>query len=139
METLRYGIVGGGFLAAFQCRALEEVRGVEVAGFVSKDPVDHLLAYAKEQGLGDAREFASITEMVPEVDVVAIFCPNFARVEVVEEIADAVTAGAELKGLICEKLTQYIHEREEPCPHPLHKKQTSLARLSYQILGLLGI
>jgi len=103
MKPLRYGIVGGGFVAAFQCRALTEVRGVEVAGFVSKDPVDHLLAYAKEQGLGDAREFASITEMVPEVDVVAIFCPNFVRVEVFEEIADAVKAGAELKGLICEK------------------------------------
>jgi len=103
MKPLRYGIVGGGFVAAFQCRALSEVRGVEVAGFVSKDPVDHLLAYVKDQGLGEARAFGSIKEMVPEVDVVAIFCPNFVRVEVVEEIADAVKAGAELKGIICEK------------------------------------
>jgi len=103
MKPLRYGIVGGGFVAAFQCRALSEVRGVEVAGFVSKDPVDHLLAYVKDQGLGEARAFGSIKEMVPEVDVVAIFCPNFVRVEVVEEIADAVKAGTELKGIICEK------------------------------------
>ena len=103
MKALRYGIVGGGFLAGFQCRALTEVRGVEVAGFVSKDPVDALIGYVKEQGLGEPREFGSIKEMVPEVDVVAIFAPNFVRIEMVEEIVDAVKAGAELKGVICEK------------------------------------
>jgi predicted dehydrogenase len=103
MKPLRYGIIGGGFVAAFQCRALAEVRGVEVAGFVSKDPVDHLLAYVKQHGLGEARAFASVIEMAPEVDVLAIFCPNFVRVEIVEEIVDAVKAGAEIKGLICEK------------------------------------
>jgi len=103
MKTLRYGIVGGGFVATFQCRALAEVRGVEVAGFVSKDPVDELAARVRERGLGEARVFASIKEMAPHVDVIAIFAPNFARVEIVEEIADAVKAGAQLKGLICEK------------------------------------
>jgi len=74
-----------------------------VAGVVSKDPVDKLVAYVKGQGLGEARVFSSIKEMVPEVDVVAIFAPNFARVQIVEEIADAVKAGADLKGIICEK------------------------------------
>ncbi len=103
MSTLRYGIVGGGFVAAFQCRALCEVRGAEVAGFVSRDPVDHLLAFVKENGLGQPRAFSSIREMVPEVDVVAIFAPNFVRVEVVEEIVDAAKKGAELRGVICEK------------------------------------
>ena len=103
MKTLRYGIVGGGFVATFQCRALSEVRGVEVAGFVSKDPVDELAASVREQGLGEARVFASIKQMAPHVDVIAIFAPNFARIEIVEEIVDAVKAGAELKGLICEK------------------------------------
>ena len=41
--------------------------------------------------------------MVPEVDVVAIFNANSARVEVMEEIAAAVRDGATLRGLICEK------------------------------------
>ena len=41
--------------------------------------------------------------MIPHVDVVAIFSPNFTRVAVVEEIVEAVKAGAELKGVICEK------------------------------------
>jgi predicted dehydrogenase len=103
MKPLRYGIVGGGFVATFHCRALEQVRGVEVVGFVSKDPVDKLAASVRERGLGEGRVFASIREMAPEVDVVAIFAPNFARVEIVEEIVDAVKAGAQLKGIIAEK------------------------------------
>jgi predicted dehydrogenase len=35
--------------------------------------------------------------------VIAIFAPNFARVAMVEELVDAVKAGAQLKGVICEK------------------------------------
>ncbi len=103
MQTLRYGIVGGGFVAQFHCRALAQVRGIEVVGFVSKDPLDKLLAFARELGLGEPRAFPSIREMVPHVDVVAIFAPNFARVEVVEELVEAVKAGAKLRGVICEK------------------------------------
>ena len=103
MSTLRYGFVGGGFITAFQLKALREMRGVEVAGFHAKDPVDHLIAYSKENGLGDAKDYPSVTEMVKDVDVVANFAPNFARVEIMEEIVAAVKAGAELKGLICEK------------------------------------
>ena len=103
MQPLRYGIVGGGFVAAFHCRALCQVRGVEVAGFVSKDPLDQLTAFVRQHGLGEGRAFASITEMVPEVDVVAIFAPNFARLEIVDEIVSAAKAGGTLKGIICEK------------------------------------
>ena len=103
MKKLRYGIIGGGFLAAFQLRALREVPGVEVAGFVSRDPLDELAAYVQRHNLGEGRVFGSIKEMAPQVDVLAIFAPNFARVEIVEEIAEAVKAGANLKGLICEK------------------------------------
>jgi len=103
MSTLRYGIIGGGFVAAFQLDALRQVHGIEVAGLVSKDPLDDLVAYVRKHRLGEGRVFDSIREMVPQVDVVAVFVPNFARLEVVEEIVDAVRAGAELKMVICEK------------------------------------
>lgn len=103
MQTLRYGIIGGGFVAGFHLRALCEVRGIEVAGFYSLDPVDRLIAFAGQHGLGTPRVFGSIREMAEQVDVIAIFAPNFARVTHVEEIADAVKAGAALKGVICEK------------------------------------
>jgi predicted dehydrogenase len=79
------------------------VRGIEVAGFVSKDPVDHLIDYSVEHGLGEPRAFDSLTDMIPHVDVVALFAPNFARLELVEELVAAVKAGARLKGVICEK------------------------------------
>ena len=47
--------------------------------------------------------FDSVREMAQHVDVVAIFNPNFCRVDVMEEIARAVRDGARLRGLICEK------------------------------------
>ena len=102
MKKLRYGIVGGGFIATFQLRALCEVPGVEVVGSYG-DPVDHLIAFAAANGLGEARSFPSVKEMAKHVDVVAISAPNFVRLQIVEELVDAVKAGAELKAVICEK------------------------------------
>src|SRR4051812_41648674 len=103
METLRYGIVGSGFVAQFHLRALESVRGVEVAGLTSRTPPHELAASARERGLGEARVFDSVHEMANNVDVVAIFNANSGRVAVMEQIAAAVGDGAQLRGLICEK------------------------------------
>jgi len=103
MSTLRYGIVGGGFIAAFHLEALRQVRGIEVAGFVSVDPLDELVAFTQKHRLGEGRIFQSVAEMVANVDVVAVFVPNFVRVEIVQEIVDAVKAGAPLKAIVCEK------------------------------------
>ena len=102
-EPLRYGIVGAGFVTGFHLRALESVRGVEVAGITSRTPPDAVAASARERGLGECRVFGSVREIASEVDVVAIFNPNFARVAVMEELAGAVSDGAQLRGLICEK------------------------------------
>jgi predicted dehydrogenase len=101
--TLRYGIVGGGFISDFQLRALESVRDVEVAGLVSRTPPERLAARTRERGLGPAVVYDSIGDMVPNVDVVAFFGPNFTRLAALEETAAAVRAGARLAGLICEK------------------------------------
>jgi predicted dehydrogenase len=103
MAPLRYGIIGGGFITGFQLRALREVRGVEVAGLVSRTPPEKLAHYVREKGLGEGRVYGTIGEMAPHVDVIAIFAPNFARVEHVEQIIDAVRKGAPLKAVICEK------------------------------------
>jgi predicted dehydrogenase len=103
METLRYGMVGSGFVSRFHLRALESVRGVEVAGLTSRTPPHELAASARARGLGEARVFGSVREMVAEVDVVAIFNANPSRIEVMEGIAAAVRDGATVRGLICEK------------------------------------
>ncbi len=103
METLRLGIVGSGFNAQFHLRALESVRGVDVAGITSRTPPTALAASVRERGLGEARVFATVREMAENVDVVAICNANSSRVDVMEEIAAAVDGGARLRGLICEK------------------------------------
>ena len=89
-STLRYGFVGGGFITAFQLKAIQQVRGIEVAGLTSRNPPRVLQAYAQENGLGEATIYDSVRDMVPHVDVVAIFGPNFTRIETVEQIVDAV-------------------------------------------------
>ncbi len=103
MPALRYGIVGGGFITGFQLRALTAVRGIEVAGLVSRRPPNELAAFVRKEWLGEGRIFGSIKEMASHVDVIALFAPNFARIAHVEEVVDAVKAGSPLKGIICEK------------------------------------
>src|SRR6204780_1887232 len=103
MAPICYGIVGGGFITGFQLRALAAVRGIEVAGLVSRRPPTALSEPVKAQGLAAARIFASMREMAPPVDVIALFAPNFARVGHVEEVVPAVKAGNRLKAIICEK------------------------------------
>jgi predicted dehydrogenase len=57
MKALRYGIVGGGFISAFQLRGLREVRGIHVAGLVSRRPPEELAAEVRRMGLGEGRVF----------------------------------------------------------------------------------
>jgi len=105
MQTLKLGMIGAGFVANFHARALMQVRGVEIAGVTSRtrDRAEAFSRMVRENGLGEGAVYASIAEMADHVDAIAIYAPNFVRVEMVEQIADAVKRGAELKGVICEK------------------------------------
>ncbi|GAB4154088.1 MAG: Gfo/Idh/MocA family oxidoreductase [Planctomycetaceae bacterium] len=103
MQTLKYGIVGGGFISAFQLRALSQVRGIEIAGLVSRRPPEALSQEVRRLGMGAGTIYSSVAEMAPHVDVVAIFSPNDSRVAIVEELVDTVKSGVELKGVIAEK------------------------------------
>ncbi|MGE5358412.1 MAG: Gfo/Idh/MocA family protein, partial [Bacteroidales bacterium] len=102
-RSLRYGFVGAGFVAKFHLAALRQVRGIKVTGVTAVKGADELAALARTWGVGDGVAYPSIAEMAKHVDVIAIFAPNFARVSIVEQIVDAVKAGADLKGVICEK------------------------------------
>ena len=105
METLKLGIIGAGFVAHFHCRAMLQVRGVEVAGITSRTraSAEKLSRYVRDNGLGSGTVYDSIGEMALHVDAMAIYAPNFVRVAHVEEIVEAVKQGAALKGVICEK------------------------------------
>jgi predicted dehydrogenase len=103
MERFKLGFIGAGFIAKFEAAALRMVRGIDLAGVHALKGAEELAAFAKAEGLGDCQVYPSIAELCNHCDAVAVLVPNFARIEVVEEIVAAVKAGAPLKGIICEK------------------------------------
>ena len=100
---LKIGMIGAGFVAGFHERALQSVRGAELAGLCAPEGADDLARRAREDGLGKPEVYKNTAQLCAAVDVVCIFAPNFARVEVMSDIAQAVQAGTKLKGIICEK------------------------------------
>jgi len=103
MHTLKLGLVGAGFVAKFHVRALTQVRSVQVAGITAVAGAEALSAVVQAHGLGEGIVYPNVAAMAEHVDAIAVYVPNFARVEIVEQIADAVKKGAALKGVICEK------------------------------------
>ena len=100
---LKIGMIGAGFVAGFHARALGSVRGAELAGVCAPKGAEQLAQTARQNGLGNTQVYETTGELCQAVDVVGIFAPNFARVDIMRDIARAVESGAELKGIICEK------------------------------------
>jgi len=110
---LKVGFVGAGFVAKFHATALQSVRGVEVAGVTALAGAEALSQQIRDMGVGSGTVFPTVGELCENVDVAAIFAPNFARLEVMQMIADARKTGADLKGIICEKpLARNMKEAE---------------------------
>jgi predicted dehydrogenase len=105
MQRLRLGIIGAGFITHFQARAVQQLRNIDIAGITSRTraSAESAAAYARDLGVGEAVVYDSVAEMANHVDAIAIYAPNFARVELMEQIAAAVKGGAPVKGVICEK------------------------------------
>ncbi|MEO8192229.1 MAG: Gfo/Idh/MocA family oxidoreductase [Gemmatimonadales bacterium] len=106
-DRIGIGFVGSGFNARFHIQAFTGVRDADVRGVWSPNPKNaaSTAALARETEVGDARAYRSITEMVsdPAIDAIWLCGPNHARIENVEEIVAAVKDGARLRGLACEK------------------------------------
>lgn len=103
MENLKLGIIGAGFVAHFHARAIQQVRNIEITGIYSLAKAESLAQFVQDHQLGPGTIYPSIAELANHVDAIAIFIPNYARLETMEQIADAVQHGAALKGVICEK------------------------------------
>ncbi len=103
MQTLKLGMVGSGFVAKFHARALAQIRRVDVAGITGGKGAKELSGIIRENGLGEGVVYSSVAELADHVDAIAIFAPNFARLEIMEQIVAAVKGGAKLKGVMCEK------------------------------------
>ena len=110
MEKKRLGIgfLGGGFISRFHIQSLLGVRDVDVTGVFSKtkQSAEDTASLANDLGVGPAKVFDNITEMVadPDVDAIWVCSPNYARIETFEEIANAVNSDkGKLIGVACEK------------------------------------
>lgn len=105
---LGVGFIGSGFNARFHMLGWKGVRDGDVLGVWSPNAQNAASAarYARELDVGAAKAYKSITEMVadPAIDAIWIAGPNQARIENVEEIVHAITTGkGTLKGIACEK------------------------------------
>jgi len=107
-KYLGIGIIGGGFIARFHIRSWVGVRDADILGIFDPDEkrAGEAVALARKLKVGKAKPYKSITDMIadPAIDALWIGAPNYTRVEVMEEIAQAVLKGkGELVGVACEK------------------------------------
>lgn len=107
-KRLGVGFIGAGFITQFHIRSWVAVRDADVNGIISKTVEESEVAasLAKQKRVGEPKIFTSITDMVadPDIDAIWICSPNFHRIEAMEEIAHAVESGkGELIGIACEK------------------------------------
>jgi predicted dehydrogenase len=100
---MKLGFIGAGFIARFHAVAIQQVRGLEIAGLLRRRGAEALAGICRERKLGEAKLFDSIGDMAKHVDILALYVPNYARLEVMEQIVAAVKAGAKLKGVILDK------------------------------------
>jgi predicted dehydrogenase len=107
-DRLGVGFVGSGFIARFHLRSWVTVRDADVLGIWSPTTrnAEQAAALARELDIGAAKPYRSITEMVedPAIDAIWLTAPNHTRLENIEEIVRAIESGrGTLKGLACEK------------------------------------
>jgi len=107
-KRLGIGFIGGGFISRFHIQSLISVRDVDVLGVMSKtkQSAEETADLANDLGLGPAKAYDTITEMIedPSINALWVCSPNFARINTFEEIANAIESGkGELIGVACEK------------------------------------
>ena len=107
-RRLGVGFIGSGFNARFHMQGFRAVRDGDVLGVWSPNKKNAAAAasFARSLDIGETKPYASITDMVadPAVDAIWLTGPNHARIENVEEIVDAVKSGrGSLMGIACEK------------------------------------
>ena len=107
-RPLGIGFVGSGFNARFHIQAFRAIRDANVAGVWSpnRKNAESAASLARDLDVGKAKPYRSISEMVddPDIDAIWLTGPNHARIENVEEIVHAVESGrGALLGIACEK------------------------------------
>ncbi|HEY2849759.1 MAG TPA: Gfo/Idh/MocA family oxidoreductase [Gemmatimonadaceae bacterium] len=118
-NRLGVGFVGSGFNTRFHIQGWRGVRDADVLGVWSPNTTNAASAakLARDIGVGEARAFRSITDMVgdPAIDAIWLCGPNQARIDNVKEIvAAAKKRRIPLRGIACEKpLGRTVAEAKE--------------------------
>lgn len=107
-DVLGIGIVGSGFITRFHLQSFVAVRDAEIRGIWSPNSkhAAEAAALARSLDVGEATARASITEMVadPRIEAIWLLGPNHTRIENMEEIISAAAKRSVLlKGIACEK------------------------------------
>ncbi len=107
-KRLGVGMVGAGFVTGFHIRSWVGVRDADILGITSRreSSAEEAATLSKKLGVGEAKPYKTVTDMVADkgIDAIWINAPNFARLEIMEEIVAAVESGkGELVGVACEK------------------------------------
>jgi predicted dehydrogenase len=107
-KRLGVGFIGSGFNTRFHIQGWRGVRDADVLGVWSPNAANAASAakLAREIGVGDAKAYRSIAEMVadPAIDAIWLCGPNQARIANMEKIVAAVKSGkGTLVGIACEK------------------------------------
>ena len=105
---LGVGFIGSGFNAQVHMRGWQGVRDADVLGVWSPNAKNaaSTAKLARDLGLGDCTAYKSITDMVadPRIHALWLCGPNHARIENVEEICSAIRRKkGKLIGIACEK------------------------------------
>ncbi len=119
-QTVRTGLVGSGFSAAFHFEAIEKVHGtnVEVVGVYSRND-QRSRAFAAKRGI---RAFPSMEALLNEVDAIHVCTPPVTHAPI------AIAGLACDKFVICEKpLTGYFGDGRPDFHWDRADKQTALA------------
>ena len=108
VKRIGIGFIGGGFITKFHIQSFVGVRNADILGVMSrtKSSAEESATLARTLGVGDAKAYDTITDMIADPDIHALWIcsPNFARIDTMEEIVNAIESGVgELIGVTCEK------------------------------------
>ncbi|MFQ6065772.1 MAG: Gfo/Idh/MocA family protein [bacterium] len=107
-RRLRVGLIGAGFVTGFHIQSWIGVRDADITAICDCSSSSALEAQklCEKLNVGKPKVYTEISKMVRDraVDAVWIAVPNFARVQILEKIAEEVLSKrAKLVGIACEK------------------------------------
>lgn len=107
-KRLGVGMIGSGFMTRFHIQAWRAVRHADITAICSRnqETAEEAAELCRTLRVGDPQVYEDVREMVrdPRVDAVWVVAPNYARVNIVEQICEEVLSKrATLRGICIEK------------------------------------